>query len=126
MSTQYMFVKEQRRKEADQLSAILQIINNNAKNALADARETLPEMMDDIDTIGFELDAAIRRCSPSCYGENEIIGNSSSTRFSWRTDNGFSDIGSVEEFLAGHPGWRIEDEYGTAIPLGEFRKIVRK
>ena len=57
MSTQYMFVKEQRRKEAGQLSAILQIVSNNAKNALADARETLPEMIDAIDTIGFELDA---------------------------------------------------------------------
>ena len=126
MSTQYMFVKEQRRKEAGQLSAILQIVSNNAKNALADARETLPEMIDDIDTIGFELDAAIRRCSPGCYGENEVIGTSSSTRFSWRSDNGFADINSVEEFLARHPGWRIEDEDGTAIPLEEFRKIVRK
>lgn len=126
MSTQYMLVKEQRRKEADQLSAILQIINNNAKNALADARETLPEMIADIDTIGFELDAAIRRCVPDGYKENDIIGVSTATRFSWRDDNGFSGIGSVEEFLAGHPGWCIEDEYGTTIPLGEFRKIVRK
>lgn len=126
MSIEYMFVKEQRRKEAEQLSAILQIINENIRSALDGARETLPEMAVDIDTIGFELNAVIRRCSPDRYGENEIVGVSTSKQFSWREDNGFSGISSVEEFLAGHPGWHIEDEYGTAIPLGEFRKIVRK
>ena len=41
MSTEYRFVKEQKRKEAEQLSAILQIISDNCKNALAEARETM-------------------------------------------------------------------------------------
>ncbi len=126
MSTEYRFVKEQKRKEAEQLSAILQIISDNCKSALADARETMSEMTEDIDSIGFELDAAIRRCAPDSYDENEIIGISTAKQFSWRTDNGFCGVSDVEKFLTGHPGWHIEDEYGTPIPLGEFRKIVQK
>ena len=126
MSTEYRFVKEQKRKEAEQLSAILQIISDNCKSALADARETMSEMTEDIDSIGFELDAAIRRCAPDSYDENEIIGISTAKQFSWRTDTGFCGVSDVEKFLTGHPGWHIEDEYGTPIPLGEFRKIVQK
>lgn len=126
MSTEYRFVKEQRRKEAEQLSTILQIINDNCKNALAEARETMPEMTKDIDSIEFELDAAIQRCAPDNYDENEIIGISTAKRFSWRTDNGFYGVSDVEKFLTEHPGWHIEDEYGTPIQLKEFRKIIRK
>lgn len=126
MSTEYRFIKEQRRKEAKQLSAILQIINDNYKNALTEARKTMLEMTEDIDSIEFELDAAIQRCAPDNYDENEIIGISTTKQFSWRTDNGFYSVNDVEKFLTEHPGWHIEDEYGTPIQLKEFRKIIRK
>lgn len=126
MSIEYMLVKEQKRKEAEKLSAILQRIGIHCKEELAAARGGLPEMADDIDSIEFELDAAIRRCTPGYYRENEIIGTSTATRFEWRMDNGFLDIKAVEEFLGEHPGYHIEDEYGTAIPLAEFRKTAQK
>lgn len=126
MSTEYKFVKEQRHKESEQLSAILQIISDNCKNALAEARETMLEMTDDIDSIEFELDAAIQRCAPDNYDENEIIGVSTAKQFIWRTDNGFYGVSDVEKFLTEHPGWHIEDEYGTPIQLKEFRKVIRK
>lgn len=122
MSTEYRFVKEQRRKEAEQLSTILQIINDNCKNALAEARETMLEMTEDIDSIEFELDAAIQRCAPDNYDENKIIGISTAKQFSWRTDNGFYSVNDVEKFLTKHPGWHIEDEYGTPHPAERISK----
>lgn len=126
MSIEYMFVKEQRKKETEKFSTLLQEIKNHCKQELATARRDLSEMADSIDSFEFDLEAAIQKCGLDCYGENEIIGTSTSTRFVWRMDNGFCHISLVEEFLASHPGWHIEDEYGTVIPLAEFQKIAQK
>lgn len=126
MSTEYLFVKEQRRKEAERLSDIMQEISSHCEQTLTAAQEKLPEMLENIDAIKFELAAAIRKCRPERYVESEVIGTSTYSRFEWRLDNGLHDINTVEKFLSGHPGYSIEDEYGTTIPLVEFKKIVQK
>ena len=47
-----------------------------------------------------------------------------SGHFSWRGENGFRDIFSVEQWLRDNPEFSIYDEYGTAITWEQFKEAV--
>jgi len=57
--------------------------------------------------------------------EEYVIGASTARGFSFCPDNGLSSVRDVASFLETHPGFIIEDEYGTEILLEKFKKICK-
>lgn len=53
-----------------------------------------------------------------------VIGTARAGHFSWRVENGFRDIFSVEQWLRDNPEFSIYDEYGTAITWEQFKEAV--
>lgn len=57
-------------------------------------------------------------------GTSIVIGTARAGHFSWRVENGFRDIFSVEQWLRDNPEFSIYDEYGTAITWEQFKEAV--
>lgn len=53
-----------------------------------------------------------------------VIGTARAGHFSWRAENGFRDLFSVEQWLRNNPEFSIYDEYGKAITWEQFKEAV--
>lgn len=53
-----------------------------------------------------------------------VIGTARAGHFSWRADNGFRDLISVEQWLRDNPEFSIYDEYGTEVTWNQFKEVI--
>lgn len=124
MSTRYTFVNSKKREEAEKLGKVLTGIRDYCNAELAKAEIESPMMSDTIEDIKHLLGRALQNCNP-WYKENEDdIGTFHSRGFSWAVYNGYQGLDDVREFLDTHPGFHIEDEYGTKVSLDNFISLV--
>lgn len=54
-----------------------------------------------------------------------VIGTSTMKAFCWRRDNGFSDIGSVQEFQEENPHLTLVDEYDRPVTIEELEQLIQ-
>ena len=106
MSTQYEFMKRQVVEEVAALQEKLIAIQADCINRIKE----IPVTSDLEDTM--EESASV------------VIGTARAGHFSWRVENGFRDIFSVEQWLRDNPEFSIYDEYGTAITWEQFKEAV--
>lgn len=126
MSTEYRFVNNQRKDEAEKLFKVLGKIKEHYTSELKQAKEALPLMGDAIEDIEFALRRAILTCTPEYVADEDVLGRSSGKEFHWRVDNSFSGPEDVRQFQKDHPDYHIEDECGTKVTLKDFLVIARK
>ena len=54
-----------------------------------------------------------------------VVGTCTVKEFYWRRDNGFSDIGSVQEFQERHPHLTLVDEYDRPVTVKELEQLIQ-
>ena len=123
MSTQYEFVKRQIVEEVADLQEKLIAIQTDCINRIkelpvtSDLEDTMDELLNKISNqFLFQIEEP--------ESASVVIGTARSGRFSWRADNGFRDLFSVEQWLRNNPEFSIYDEYGTAITWEQFKETV--
>ena len=121
MSTQYEFMKRQVVEEVAALQEKLIAIQADCINRIKE----IPVTSDLEDTMDEQV---LLRKFKSALEEPEsasvVIGTARAGHFSWRVENGFRDIFSVEQWLRDNPEFSIYDEYGTAITWEQFKEAV--
>ena len=114
MSTQYEFMKRQVVEEVAALQEKLIAIQADCINRMED---TMDELLNKISNqFLFQIEEP--------ESASVVIGTARAGHFSWRVENGFRDIFSVEQWLRDNPEFSIYDEYGTAITWEQFKEAV--
>lgn len=124
MSTRYTFVNSEKKEDAEKLAKILTGIRDHCDAELAKAESEAPLMEEVIEDIQLRLRQAIQNCEPWYKDDKDDIGTYHVQGFSWASHNGFRSLSDIQAFLDSHPDWHIEDEYGTAVSLENFEKLV--
>lgn len=123
MSTQYEFVKRQVVEEVAALQEKLIAIQTDCINRIKELPVTseLEDIKDDLlDKISNQFLFQVEEPESASV----VIGTARAGHFSWRADNGFRDLFSVEQWLRNNPEFSIYDEYGTAITWEQFKEVV--
>lgn len=123
MSTQYLFMKRQVVEEVAALQEKLIAIQADCINRIkeipvtSDLEDTMDELLNKISNqFLFQIEEP--------ESASVVIGTARAGHFSWRVENGFRDIFSVEQWLRDNPEFSIYDEYGTAITWEQFKEAV--
>ena len=123
MSTQYEFMKRQVVEEVAALQEKLIAIQADCINRIkeipvtSDLEDTMDELLNKISN-----QFLVQIEEPE--SASVVIGTERAGHFSWRVENGFRDIFSVEQWLRDNPEFSIYDEYGTAITWEQFKEAV--
>lgn len=124
MGIYYGFVDRGRKSELKKFETFIEDLRNTCLKALHDFGGSNPSLKEEVADAAF----AVGRCGGfrplACMQERHIIGTISRSGFRWRTDNGFSNVESVENFLAENPGYFIEDEYGDELSAADFLLLL--
>lgn len=123
MSTQYEFVKRQIVEEVAALQEKLIAIQTDCINRIKELPVTseLEDIKDDLlDKISNQFLFLVEEPESASV----VIGTARAGHFSWRADNGFRDLFSVEQWLRNNPEFSIYDEYGTVITWEQFKEVV--
>lgn len=123
MSTQYEFVKRQIVEEVAALQEKLIAIQTDCINRIKELPVTseLEDIKDDLlDKISNQFLFQVEEPESASV----VIGTARAGHFSWRADNGFRDLFSVEQWLRNNPEFSIYDEYGTVITWEQFKEVV--
>ena len=138
MSTQYEFMKRQVVEEVAALQEKLIAIQADCINRIkeipvtSDLEDTMDELLRGLgDVYKRQMDELLNKISNQFLFQIEepesasvVIGTARAGHFSWRVENGFRDIFSVEQWLRDNPEFSIYDEYGTAITWEQFKEAV--
>ena len=123
MSTQYEFVKRQVVEEVVTLQEKLFAIQTDCINRIkeipvtSDLEDTMDELLNKISNqFLFQIE------EPEIA--SVVICTARAGHFSWRAENGFRDLFSVEQWLRNNPEFSIYDEYGTVITWEQFKEAV--
>ena len=110
MSTQYEFMKRQVVEEVAALQEKLIAIQADCINRIkeipvtSDLEDTMDELLNKISNqFLFQIEEP--------ESASVVIGTARAGHFSWRVENGFRDIFSVEQWLRDNPEFSIYDEY---------------
>lgn len=123
MSTQYEFVKRQVVEEVATLQEKLFAIQTECIDRIKElpVSSELEDIKSDLlDKISNQFLFQIEEPESASV----VIGTARAGRFSWRAENGFRGLISVEQWLRSNPEYSIYDEYGTAITLEQFKEAV--
>lgn len=123
MSTQYEVIKKDTHDEVAALNEQLKSIQDACLNRIKSLKisSELEEIMEELaDKLSnrylFSIDVP--------DSASVVIGTARADHFSWRSDNGFRDLHSFEQWFHAHPEFCIIDEYGEHITWEEFREVV--
>ena len=123
MSTQYEFVKRQIVEEVADFQEKISAIQTDCINRIkaVPVSSELEDIKDDLlDKISNQFLFQIEEPESASV----VIGTARAGHFSWRAENGFRDLFSVEQWLRNNPEFSIYDEYGTAITWEQFKEAV--
>lgn len=123
MSTQYEFVKKQIVEEVAALQERLIEIQTDCINQVKAIPVTaeLEDIKDDLlDKISNQYLFHVEEPESASV----VIGTARAGHFSWRADNGFRDLISVEQWLRDNPEFSIYDEYGTEVTWNQFKEVI--
>ncbi len=123
MSTQYEFVKRQIVEEVAELQKKLIAIQTDCIKRIK-AIAVTPELEDIKDGVLDKISNQFLFQVEEPDSASVVIGTARAGHFSWRADNGFRDLFSVEQWLRNNPEFSIYDEYGTAITWEQFKEAV--
>lgn len=123
MSTQYEFVKRQLVEEVAELQEKLIAIQTDCIRRIKEIAVT-PELEDIKDEVLDKISNQFLFQVEEPDSASLVIGTARAGRFSWRADNGFRDLYSVEQWQRNNPEFSIYDEYGTAITWEQFKEVV--
>ena len=123
MSTQYEFVKRQVVEEVTALQEKLIAIQADCINWIkeipvtSDLEDTMDELLNKISNqFLFQIEEP--------ESASVVIGTARAGHFSWRSENGFRALISVEQWLRNNPEFSIYDEYGTAVTWDQFKEVI--
>ena len=114
MSTQYEFVKRQVVEEVAALQERLIAIQADCVNQIK-AIPITSELEDIKETLLDKISNQFLFHVEEPESASVVIGTARAGHFSWRSENGFRDLISVEQWLRNNPEFSIYDEYGTAV-----------
>jgi len=125
MSTQYEFVKTRVIEDIavfqEQLCAIQADCINRIK-----AVPVSSELEDIKDNVLDKLSNQFLFQVEEPESASVVIGTARAGHFSWRAENGFRDLISVEQWLHNNPEFNIYDEYDTVITFEQFKEVVAR
>lgn len=123
MSTQYEFVKTRVVEDIAVFQEQLRTIQADCINRI----KSIPvssELEDTKDNVLDKLSNQFLFQIEEPESASVVIGTARAGHFSWRAENGFRDLISVEQWLHNNPEFNIYDEYGTAITFEQFKEVV--
>ena len=123
MSTQYEFVKRQVVEEVAALQERLIAIQADCVNQIK-AIPITSELEDIKETLLDKISNQFLFHVEEPESASVVIGTARAGHFSWRSENGFRDLISVEQWLRNNPEYSIYDEYGTAVTWDQFKEVI--
>lgn len=123
MSTQYEFVKRQVVEEVTTLQEKLFAIQKECINRIKELPVT-SELEDTMDELLNKISNQFLFQIEEPESASVVIGTARASHFSWRSENGFRDLISVEQWLRNNPEFSIYDEYGTAVTWDQFKEVI--
>lgn len=123
MSTQYEFVKRQVVEEVAALQERLIAIQADCVNQIK-AIPITSELEDIKETLLDKISNQFLFHVEEPESASVVIGTARAGHFSWRSENGFRDLISVEQWLRNNPEFSIYDEYGTAVTWDQFKEVI--
>lgn len=123
MSTQYEFVKRQVVEEVAALQERLIAIQADCVNQIK-AIPITSELEDIKETLLDKISNQFLFHVEEPESASVVIGTARAGHFSWRSENGFRDLISVELWLRNNPEFSIYDEYGTAVTWDQFKEVI--
>lgn len=123
MSTQYEFVKRQVVEEVAALQERLIAIQADCVNQIK-AIPITSELEDIKENLLDKISNQFLFHIEEPESASVVIGTARAGHFSWRSENGFRDLISVEQWLRNNPEFSIYDEYGTAVTLDQFKEVL--
>ena len=123
MSTQYEFVKRQVIEEVTTLQEKLFAIQKECINRIKELPVT-SELEDTMDELLNKISNQFLFQIEEPESASVVIGTARAGHFSWRFENGFRDLISVEQWLRNNPEFSIYDEYGTAVTWDQFKEVI--
>lgn len=123
MSTQYEFVKRQVVEEVTTLQEKLFAIQKECINRIKELPVT-SELEDTMDELLNKISNQFLFQIEEPESASVVIGTARAGHFSWRSENGFRDLISVEQWLRNNPEFSIYDEYGTAVTWDQFKEVI--
>ena len=123
MNTQYEFVKRQVVEEVAALQERLIAIQADCVNQIK-AIPITSELEDIKETLLDKISNQFLFHVEEPESASVVIGTARAGHFSWRSENGFRDLISVEQWLRNNPEFSIYDEYGTAVTWDQFKEVI--
>lgn len=123
MSTQYEFVKRQVVEEVAALQERLIAIQADCVNQIK-AIPITSELEDIKENLLDKISNQFLFHVEEPESASVVIGTARAGHFSWRSENGFRDLISVELWLRNNPEFSIYDEYGTAVTWDQFKEVI--
>lgn len=123
MSTQYEFVKRQVVEEVAALQERLIAIQADCVNQIK-AIPITSELEDIKENLLDKISNQFLFHVEEPESASVVIGTARAGHFSWRSENGFRDLISVEQWLRNNPEFSIYDEYGTAVTWDQFKEVI--
>ena len=123
MSTQYEFVKRQVVEEVAALQERLIAIQADCVNQIK-AIPITSELEDIKENLLDKISNQFLFHVEEPESASVVIGTARAGHFSWRSENGFRDLISVELWLRNNPEYSIYDEYGTAVTWDQFKEVI--
>lgn len=126
MSTQYQFVSKERKKQVSELKQLLETERDALLARLDEFSKANQLVSEDIDDFAFSLRQCVNSAALQAADDDKhVIGTATATQFLWYPDGPCRCLEDVEKFLAEHPGFDIEDEYGEPVSLDNFRAALK-
>ena len=126
MSIEYCFVSTERKTQVAELKSFLEVERDKFLGRLPGFGDSHPLVKEDIEDFAFSLNQCVNSASLQASDQDDhVIGTATGTRFHWNTEAGFRQLGDVEKFLTEHPGYAIEDEYGSLVSLENFKAVLK-
>ena len=123
MSTQYEFVKRQVVEEVAALQERLIAIQADCVNQIK-AIPITSELEDIKENLLDKISNQFLFHVEEPESASVVIGTARAGHFSWRSENGFRDLISVEQWLRNNPEFSIYDEYGTAVTWDQLKEVI--
>ena len=124
MSIEYIAVDKKRKQAFLELQAFLDQEKQDVLERTEQFLHAHPDMVQQREEQLYRIRTAKAFQAEDYKQPTYRIGIRTRRGIRWWSSNGFNSTRSVSEFLATHPGWVIENEYGDEVSFEQFEKVA--